>query len=72
MALQITSIERKFIYKQSQGDITLADVAGMTPEQVIDFYSDDYPELVNASIGNIKPTDTSIEYHITAHAKTKG
>jgi PRTRC genetic system protein C len=47
MALEKKELEREFKF----GDITLSDPnKQFTTDQVLDFYTNQYPELVNASI----------------------
>ena len=68
MALQETKITREFVFDKQ----TLPDPnPKFTVEQIIDFYSNQYPELTNASYEEKREKD-KITYTLTAIAGTKG
>ena len=46
MAIEVKEITRRFRYN----GITLPDVPGMSPQEIRDLYSAQYPELVSAEI----------------------
>lgn len=51
MALQVQDTTRKFTFKQKAATITLEDPSpAMTPNQVMAFYADAYPELTTAKV----------------------
>lgn len=50
MALQVTTLKRVFKLKKGNKDITIADIAGLAPEEVQKHYVADHPELTNATI----------------------
>ena len=48
MAIEVKEIVRRYRYN----GVTLPDVAGMSPKEIRDLYSAQYPELVSAEIGD--------------------
>lgn len=44
----------------------------MTTEQVKDFYSNQYPELINANIGTPKYEEDKVVYPLETNLGTKG
>lgn len=50
MVIKKEQLRRSFIIERRDGDITLPDPDNnMTPDQVMQFYSNTYPELVTSS-----------------------
>jgi PRTRC genetic system protein C len=73
MALQVDTLKRKFTLKKGNKDIDLADPnPEMTPQEVIKFYSSEYPELTNASVSGPKVEGTKAVYSFNATVGTKG
>lgn len=66
--MQTQVLERKFTYK----DKNLPDIPGLTPEKILEYYSNAYPELINASAGEAEVKDDKLIYTISHTAGTKG
>lgn len=73
MAIQISG-KRLFKFKQKDKVIDLEDPNPVfTPEMVMDFYANHYPELVNGTVkGPELGKDDEIIYHLDFVPKTKG
>lgn len=73
MALEVAGLEREFRFKQNGTDVTLSDPdSGRTPEQVLQFYSNQYPELTTAKITDTEYEGNKIVYEVSATIGTKG
>lgn len=69
MALQISSYKRVF----KHGDITLADPnPDMAPEQVMNFYSNQFPELTTSNVHGPEIEDDNAVYTFKTTVGTKG
>lgn len=69
MALQISNYRRVF----KHGTITLTDPdPDMTPEQVIIFYSNQYPELTTSNVHGPEIKDDAAVYMFKTTVGTKG
>lgn len=69
MALIKTELKRVFEYKKEK----LADPnPALTPAEVIDFYSDTYPELVNATMTGPKIEGDNAIFNFEVKFKEKG
>jgi len=70
MALQVTVVKRTFKF----GDKVLADPnTSMSPEEVISFYSNQFPQLTTSTIiGPVYSDDDSVEYEFKSAVGTKG
>lgn len=67
--MEITQAQRIFKYKDKE----FADPnPTMTPKQVLNFYANDYPELLNASINAGEFQDNKLVYEIKAVLGQKG
>ncbi len=74
-ALQVTNLQRKFTIKKDgkNKDIELTDPnADMTPEEVMKFYSGNYPELTNAVVEGPKIEGNKASYIISTKAGKLG
>lgn len=75
MALQVTNLTRLFtLKKDGKGkDIELSDPNGsMSPEEVMKFYSGNYPELTNATLSGPKVEGGKAIYSFKTVVGTKG
>ena len=73
MALQVDTLKRKFTIKKGGKDIELADPnPDMSPQEVIKFYSSEYPELTNASVSGPKVESGKAMYNFNTSVGTKG
>jgi PRTRC genetic system protein C len=73
MALQKNEMKRKFNLKKNGKTITLADPSSdMTPNQVMTFYTNTYPELVNATVTGPSYQDGFAVYNFQTTVGTKG
>lgn len=71
--LQASRITRKFIYEKDGNKIILPDFnANATPEQIVKFYSGQYPELTNASIEAPEWEGETMTFNIGTTVGTKG
>lgn len=69
MALNITNFKRVF----KHGDITLTDPnPDMTPEEVMNFYSNQYPELTTSNVHGPVIKDDKAVYTFKTTVGTKG
>lgn len=69
MALQIQSYKRVFIH----GTNRLSDPdPSMTPEEVMNFYSNQYPELTTSNVHGPVINDDVAEYKFKTTVGTKG
>lgn len=72
MAIQKIELKRKFVLIKDNAQIELDDFnPTSTPEEICDFYSGVYPELVNSSIQNKGISDDVQTYHFSSIAGTK-
>lgn len=71
--LLATQLERKFKIQDKGQDITLADPdGGLSPEAVLNFYSNTYPVLTTATIAGPTIEDDSVLYEFKTTIGTKG
>lgn len=69
MNLQVTEIKRIFKYK----DTELSDPDPvMTPEEVLTFYSNTYPELTTSNVHGELTEEGNMEYSFKTIIGTKG
>lgn len=69
--MEIATANRKFVF----GDKQLVDPGpDMSPDEVMNFYSEAYPELTNGSISmsEISEDGTEVTYKFLTHAGDKG
>ena len=72
MALEIKAIERVFVFKKGNEQIILDDInPNLTPDEIIDMYSNTYPELVNSNINPKGIVNDQLVYEISSVAGTK-
>ena len=73
MSLLITSLERVFTFKNGSAEITLHDPnPAMQPDEVMDFYSNSYPELTTATVHGPEIKKDKVVYHFKTTIGTKG
>lgn len=73
MALQITNLKRKFILMKDKKEVILKDVnKEFTPEETMQFYASQYPELVTCTIDGPKIEDDFAVYSFKTTIGTKG
>ena len=71
--LVANSLERVFFFKDKDQDIKLADPDdSLSPEAVLNFYSNTYPLLVTAKIEGPEISADEIQYKFTSTMGTKG
>ena len=69
MAIKVDVIPRIF----KHGTLDLVDPGeNMTKEEVLDFYSNQYPELTNASVGGSKIENDKQVFTFSTSVGTKG
>ncbi len=74
MALQIMGVDRQFKLKSKGKDIMIPDPnPNFTPEEVMNFLSNRYPELTTSTLvgPNVKD-DGTVEYEFKTTIGTKG
>lgn len=73
MALNITGLPRVFQFKKGGEKISLDDPnVGSTPEQVMNLYSNNYPELTTATLSGPKIKDGKAIYKFETVVGNKG
>lgn len=74
MALQVTNLTREFsLKKDGKKEVVLTDPNdSMSPEEVMKFYSGNYPELTNATISGPKVEGGKAIYSFKTVVGTKG
>ncbi len=73
MPIKKESLKREFTIEQKSGKVSLPDPdPNMTPDQVMQFYSATYPELVTASCHGPVYQGESMTYSFKTTVGTKG
>lgn len=73
MPLDVKGLEREFRFKHKGTDAPLSDPnPEWSPERVLQFYSNLYPELTTAKISNSEYEGDKIVYEISTTIGTKG
>lgn len=73
MALEVTGLIRAFKFKKGSETIKLTDPNGeFTPQEVIQFYSMQHPELTTSTIDGPKIEDGHAVYEFKTTVGTKG
>ncbi len=73
MALEIKGIKRAFKMKRNGNEIVLDDPGSdMTPMEVMDFYSLNYPELTTATVHGPEIEDDRAVYEFKTTIGVKG
>lgn len=72
MAIDIKNLKRQFVLDRKDNPITLEDPnSDFTMDEVIDFYSTSYPELINSSYTS-EEKNGYVVYTFKSIAGTKG
>jgi PRTRC genetic system protein C len=73
MSLSVTSLERVFKFKNGGAEITLPDPnPAMSPDEVMDFFSNTYPELTTATVHGPEIENDQMVYRFKTTIGTKG
>lgn len=73
MALEITGLNRRFTFKHGTETVTLTDPApSMSPDAVMNFYANTYPELTTATVHGPRIEDDEAVYEFRTTIGTKG
>ena len=73
MALGITGLNRRFTFKHGTETVTLTDPdLSMSPEAVMNFFANTYPELTTATVHGPKIEDDEAVYEFRTTIGTKG
>ena len=73
MALEIRDLEREFTFKKNGTDIKLPDPnPDLSPDEVLQFHSAQYPELTTASLEGPKVDGNKSIYTVKTTVGTKG
>lgn len=73
MALTVKGMTRKFTFKHGSETITLNDPdPAMSPDQVMSFYANTYPELTTATVHGPKVENDEAVYEFKTTIGTKG
>lgn len=73
MALEISNLSRVFTFKKNGTTITLVDPdPELTPEEVLQHYSGQYPELTTATFEEPKVVGDNSVFSILTTVGTKG
>lgn len=71
--LVANALDRVFYFKDNNQDIKLADPDdSLSPEAVLNFYSNTYPLLVTAKIEGPRIKDDEVQYKFVSTMGTKG
>jgi len=71
MALKVEALPREFVNSKTKQTLPDPD-PNMPPEKVREFYSNQYPELVNCSIKGPEIQKTKIKFTFSTVAGVKG
>lgn len=73
MALEVTNLTREFKFKKNGTNVTLPDPnPDFTVEEVMQFYSGQYPELTTASLEGPQVDGNKAVYSVQTSVGTKG
>jgi len=73
MAVTTTALQREFKFKKDGTDVTLPDPnPDFTVEEVLQFYSGQYPELTTATLEGPKVNGNTAVYSVKTTVGTKG
>ena len=73
MSLKVTPLVREFRFKHNGTEIILPDPdPGRSPEQVMQFYANQYPELTTATVGSPEQVNGKVVYEFKTTIGTKG
>ncbi len=73
MALEVTNLEREFRFKKDGTEVTLPDPnPDFTTNEVLQFYSGQYPELTTATLDGPKTDGNKAVYSVRTTIGTKG
>lgn len=73
MAIEVTKLKREFKFKKDGTDVTLPDPnPEMTIQEVMQYYSPQYPELTTASLEEPKTEGSKTVYRARTTVGTKG
>ena len=73
MALTVTTLERVFKFENRNAEMALQDPnPAMSPEEVMDFFSNTYPELTTATVHGPQIENDRVVYHFKTTIGTKG
>lgn len=73
MALEVKNLTREFKFKKDGTNVTLPDPnPEFSVEEVIQFYSNQYPELTTATLEGPKIDGNSAVYSVKTTVGTKG
>lgn len=73
MALEIRGMKRSFKFKKGTEYVTLADPDGnITPDMVMSYYANLYPELTTATVHGPVIKEDMVEYEFKTTIGTKG
>lgn len=73
MALEAKQLTREFTFKKDGTTVTLPDPnPDFTQEEVLQFYSGQYPELTTATMDNGKVDGNKFVYSVKTTVGTKG
>lgn len=73
MALEVTNLDRQFVFNKGGKDIDLKDPnPELSPEEVMKFYAGQYPELTNAIVEGPTVVKDKSSYKITTKAGKLG
>jgi len=71
--LATTQLKRVFLHTENGQEIRLADPAiKLNPEAVLNFYTNTYPVLTNATIQGPEIQDDEMQYRFVSSLGTKG
>lgn len=73
MPIQVTKLKREFKFKKDGDTVTLPDPnPEFNVEEVLQFYSGQYPELTTATLSGPKTEGNKVVYSVQTTVGTKG
>ena len=73
MPLNVQGMTREFHFQRNNKDVVLSDPdISMSPDEVMSFYSNTYPELTTSTVGGPSIKDDKLVYKFKTTIGTKG
>ena len=71
--MKTTTLQRVFTFKKDGNEVKLDDPnPNFTPDEVMTFYANSYPELTNSTVGDVEVKNDKAIYVFKTTVGTKG
>ena len=71
--MKTTTLQRVFTFKKDGNEVKLDDPnPNFTPDEVMTFYANSYPELTNSTVGDVEVKGDKAHYAFKTTVGTKG